>query len=96
MNEEAPTIWTARYSKGRVIMCCPSDGSGLKTRAMCLAEAFGGKYVHRSGGYNMAPGRAQEALRLWHLGYDANIRMFAHDKRRTAELLIPPEREARS
>lgn len=89
----APTIGPARYAKGKPVMHCPSDGLGMKTRAARLAEAFGGKWVSRSCGYVMAPGRAKEALRLWELGYDAHTRMFASDKRRTAELLIAPGRE---
>lgn len=87
--EIEPTISPARYAKGRVIMHCPSDGSKMKTRAMRLAEAFGGKWVHRSHGYNMSPAGAAKALDHWRNGFDAHIRMFASDKRRAAELLIP-------
>lgn len=94
-EEETPTVVAARYSKGRVIMRCPSDGSGLKTRAARLAGAFGGRWVNRSGGFNMSPKRAAEALAHWQAGYDAYIRMFTYDKRRAAELLIPPAKAER-
>lgn len=80
----------ARYVKGKVVMNCPSDGTGCKTRAARLAEAFGGRYVNRSHGYVMAPGRAAAALDHWERGYDAHTRMFVYDKRKTPELLIPP------
>lgn len=86
----APTIAPARYAKGKVVMHCPSDSSGYKTRAANLAEAFGGRWVGRSNGYVMAPGRAAAALDHWQRGFDAHVRMFTHDKRKTAELLIPP------
>lgn len=88
-----PTIAPARYAKGKVVMTCPSDGSGYKTRAARLAEAHGGRWVGRSHGYVMAPGSAAKALDLWQRGFDAHTRMFAHDKRRTRELLIPPKGE---
>lgn len=91
MTEKAPTTSPARYAKGKVVMTCPSDGSGWKTRAMRLAEAHGGRYVNRSHGYVMAPSSAAKALELWHRGFDAHTRMFATDKRRTKDLLIPPE-----
>ena len=89
MTEAAPTIHPARYAKGKVVFDCPSDGSGYKTRAMRLAVAFGARWSRRSG-YVMSPGRAAAALDHWQRGYDANTRMFTHDKRKTAELLIPP------
>ena len=94
--EPAPTISPARYAKGKVVMYCPSNDSGLKTRAMCLAEAFGGRYVHRSHGYVMAPGSAAKALDHWQRGYDAHIRMFASDRKRGKELLIPPRNSQES
>lgn len=92
MTEQEPRIVKAQYAKGRVVMICPSDGSGQKTRAARLAEAFGGRWVNRSRGYNMSPKRAESALQHWREGYDAYIRMFTYDKRRPAELLIPPKR----
>ena len=87
--ETAPTIFPARYAKGKVVMCCPSS-NGLKSRAACLAEAFGGRWVNRSHGYVMSPTSAAKALDYWQRGFDAHIRMFTSDKRRAAELLIPP------
>lgn len=90
-TENTPTITPARCAKGKVVMHCPTDGSGYKTRAARLAEAFGGRWVHRSHGYVMAPSRAAEVLRLWGINWDAHTRMFTYDKRKTAELLIPPK-----
>lgn len=92
-NETTPIVVPARYAKGKSEMHCPSDGSGYKTRAARLATAFGGRWVGRSGAYVMAPSRAAAALDHWQRGYDAHTRMFTSDKRKTAELLIPP-REA--
>lgn len=92
-SEKRPTILPARYAKGKVVMQCPSNDTGTKTRAMRLAEAFGGRWVHRSAGYMMSPSRAAAALEAWDAGTDAEIRMFAHDKRKTKELLIPAQGE---
>lgn len=92
-EEQAPTIQPARYAKGKVVFVCPRDGSGMKTRAMRLAEAFGARWSGRSG-YTMSPLGADKALDHWQRGFDAHIRMFASDKRRVKELLIPSESEA--
>jgi hypothetical protein len=86
----APTIQPTRRVKGKVRFDCPPDGTGYKTRAMRLAEAFGARYSHRSG-YVMSPGRAAAALDHWERGFDADTRIFTHDKRKTADLLIPPK-----
>ena len=94
MPEEAPTIAPARYAKGKMVMHCPSNGTGNKSRAACLAEAFGGRWVNRSHGYVLSPSGAAKALDHWKRGFDAHIRMFASDKRRAIDLLIPPRAEA--
>lgn len=91
MTDGTPSVAPAHHAKDKVVMHCPSDGSGYKTRAARLAEAFGGRWVNRSHGYVMAPGRAAAALEHWHRGFDAHTRMFTSDKRKTAELLIPPK-----
>lgn len=88
--ETAPILAAARRVKGKVVMCCPSDGTGMKTRAMRLAEAHNGRYSRRSCGYIMTPSSAIKALELWRQGYDAHLRIFADDKRRAKDLLIPP------
>lgn len=90
MTEQAPTFAEARYVKGKVVMCCPPDSSGYKTRAMRLAAAHGARWSRRSG-YVMSPTSAAKAVALWHAGYDAYIRVFTSDKRRAKELLIPPK-----
>lgn len=58
------TIRPYRYSKAKPwAVVCPSD-DGWKTRAACLAEAVGGRYVGRAGGYLMSAAQVKrfEAL----------------------------------
>lgn len=52
-------IEDALYAKGKKVVCCPSNESGFKTRAMCIAEHVGGRWVHRSHGYVMSPQQAK-------------------------------------
>jgi hypothetical protein len=66
----APRVELYRYAKGKVVLIAKSD-DGWKTRAARLAEAFGGRWVHRAGGYVMSPNRAQRAVDAWHAGLDA-------------------------
>lgn len=68
------TITPARYAKGKMLIRCPSDGSGMKTRAMCLASAkgIGGRWTNRSGGYVVSKPAAERFQRLYAEGYDAS------------------------
>lgn len=48
------TILPARYSKGNMLVQCPSKDS-WKTRAARLIEGVGGRYTHREKGYVVSP-----------------------------------------
>jgi hypothetical protein len=61
-----------RYAKGKVCVRTPSDGSGWKTRAARLAEALGGRWTHRAGGYLMTSRRAEVFALKYAQGWDAN------------------------
>jgi hypothetical protein len=41
------TISAARYAQNKIAIRCPSDGTGMKTRAARLCEGLGGKWTHR-------------------------------------------------
>lgn len=64
MNAALPAIEAAPYAKGRAVVRPIRDGSGFKTSAAWLAEALGGKWVHRSHGYQLSPARAEAWRRL--------------------------------
>lgn len=65
------TISPARYSKGKVVVRCPSR-DGFKTRAARLAEGLRGRWTHRAGGYVMTPAKAARFERLYAEGWDAS------------------------
>lgn len=69
------TITPARYAKGKMVIRPTSNGTGFKTRAARLAEAkgIGGKWVHRSGGYNVSPSAAKRFEKLYAEGWDACV-----------------------
>lgn len=48
------SISPARYSKGKFVIQCESDGTDYKTEEMYLAESVGGKWTHRSKGYQVS------------------------------------------
>jgi len=68
------TIGRARYAKGKMVIVCRSDGSGMKTRAMCLASAkgIGGRWSNRCRGYVVSPSAAERFRKLYAEGWDAS------------------------
>jgi hypothetical protein len=67
------TITRARYAKGKYAISNFSDGSGIKTRAACLAAALGGRYTNRERAYIVSPGQAQRFHELYQEGWDASF-----------------------
>jgi hypothetical protein len=67
------TIQPARYAKGMMAVHCPSDGSGLKTRAMRLCCALKARYSNREHCYIMSPSKAAKLERLMEGGWDAGF-----------------------
>lgn len=78
------TITPSRYARNKLVIRPTPDGTGLKTRAACLAEckAVNGKWVGRSGGYHVSKRGAKTFEKLFAEGYDASFL--------TGELLPPP------
>jgi hypothetical protein len=67
------TIRPARYAKGKVAICCKSNGSGWKTRAMLLAERLAnGRYSGREKAYILSPSAASRFERLYAEGWSAS------------------------
>lgn len=64
-------IHPARYAKGKALIQTPSP-DGWKTRAARLAEAVGGRWTNREGGYIVSPAQAERFQRLFAEGRDAN------------------------
>ena len=54
----------------------------MKGRAQALAEALGGAWVHRYGGYLLTPARAVDWWDLHAAGVNARLRYFGHDRSR--------------
>lgn len=69
----APVIIPARYAKGKMIIQCPSDGSGMKTRAARLAAAVPGYYSNRSKGYVVSPSASRRVQEAYASGKDAGL-----------------------
>lgn len=69
----APIVTPARYAKGMMVVQCPSDGSGWKTRAARIASALPGRWSNRSKGYVMTPKNAQRVLDLYAAEQDAEL-----------------------
>jgi len=69
-------------SQGQLVVTQTADGTGIKTRACRLAEALGGRWVHRHHGYVMSPRKLVKFEQLYAEGWDAKF----FDK-----TLIPPE-----
>jgi hypothetical protein len=67
------TIGPARYAKGKMAICCISDGSGWKTRAMLLAERLAnGRYSGRENAYILSPSAATRFERLYAESWSAS------------------------
>lgn len=69
----APFVSPARYAKGKCAVHCPSDGSGMRTRAMRLAAAMSSRYSGREHAYIMSSGGAAKLVRLYAAGRDAHL-----------------------
>lgn len=67
-------IGKAKYAKGKMQIQCMSDGTGMKTRAMRLAEAkgIGGRWTNRSKSYIVSPTAAAKFEKMFAEGCDAN------------------------
>ena len=72
-HDPAPTFAPARYAKGKVLVQCPSNQTGSKTRAMRLASALSGKWSNRCKGYIMSPGGAAKLKAHYEAGRDAEL-----------------------
>lgn len=65
-------IVDARYAKGEKVVMCESSHTKLKTRAMRLCEALGGRWVHRSNGYHLSKRKASRFEDLYAAGWDGS------------------------
>lgn len=75
MHNETFTVTPAAYAKGKMVVRCRSN-SGFKTRSAYLAEALGGRFVGRSGGYHMSPAAVEKLRALHEAGFDAHVQIF--------------------
>ena len=64
-------IGDARYAEGKKVIQPKDSRDGFKGRASYLAEALGGRWVHRSHGYVISPAAAQKFEKLFEAGFDA-------------------------
>lgn len=69
----APILSSARYAKGKIAVHCPSDGSGMKTRAMRIAAALPSRYSNRERAYIMSPSAAKRLQDIFDAGDDAEL-----------------------
>ena len=72
-HDPAPQFGPARYAKCKILVRCPPNGNGTKTRAMRLASALSGYWSNRSNGYVMSPGAAAKLKALYDAGKDATL-----------------------
>lgn len=71
-RDAPPVVYPYRRAKNSVVAQCAS-ADGYKTRAGRLAEALGGRWSHRAGGYVMSPRKGERLLHLHAAGWDASI-----------------------
>lgn len=69
-------IFNARYAKGKKIIQVRDSRDGYRGRASYLAEAVGGRYVGRSGGYTVSPTAADKFEKLFAAGFDGDVPLF--------------------
>lgn len=69
-------IGNARYAEGKKVVQPKDSRDGFKGRASYLAEALGGRWVHRSHGYVMSPAAAEKFEKLFAAGFDAVSPVF--------------------
>jgi len=69
------SVIPASYARGKMVVRSLIR-NGYKTRVDYLAEALGGRWVNRSGGYVMSPAAAEKLARLHRAGFDAALRLF--------------------
>lgn len=69
-------IVDARYAEGKKVIQAKDSRDGYKGRASYLAEALGGRWVHRSGGYVISPAGAAKFEKLFAAGFDAISPIF--------------------
>lgn len=69
-------IVDARYAEGKKVIQAKDSRDGFKGRASYLAEALGGRWVHRSGGYVISPAGAEKFEKLFAAGFDAISPVF--------------------
>ena len=83
-------------TKGHWVVQPRKDGSGFKTREAWLAEALGGRWVHRSHGYHLSSeARAHTWRRLVAAGVVCSKRYFALETRPYL-FGLPPDAPTRS
>lgn len=69
----APQFKPARYAKSKIAVCCPSDGSGNKTRAMRICAAVSSRWSNREKVYIMSPAAAKRVKAAYDSGQDAQL-----------------------
>lgn len=74
-------IHDAQYAKGKkVVRIHPDKPTGYKMSGAYLAEAVGGKWVHRSHGFAMSDNQANLFAWLMSHDWDAKVMMFRRSK----------------
>jgi len=66
-------ITDARYAKGKKVIQPLDSREGMKGRASWLAEAVGGRWVHRSKGYTVSPAAAEKFEKLYAASFDGGL-----------------------
>lgn len=70
------TVQTARYAKGKMLVCVTDSRDGLKGRSSYLLDALNARYTHREHGYILSPGAVEKLIALYDAGFDARVRVF--------------------
>jgi hypothetical protein len=79
-NMTAFSVSDARYSKGRKVLRVFDNTEGMKGRCAFLAEALGGKWVHRSKGYSMSAAAVLKFNILYEKGFHGHMRVIKGEK----------------
>lgn len=78
--DPAPIFAKAQYAKGMIAVSCPSNGTGLKTRAASIASALNARWSNREKSYIMSPAKAQKLKTFYDAGTSPELGVMKDGK----------------
>lgn len=86
-GNEIFSLSPSRYNKTKIVLKIRVENdSDYKIPGMLLAEALGGKWTHRDGGYQLSPLRAKQ----WNALHEAGWSVHSHKQKGFPAVFIHP------